>query len=111
MVRRSPKFKGPKKGDSGKSIGKMRRNEYQRVAMLDIRREMTFKYDIRDIFEDAGHTKEEAAPIIANIIAKSSRVSLQDAKDYTKKMLELNKIELDTCKRVLSLLDKYRKYR
>ena len=111
MTRRNPKFQDNKKNVSGKSIGKMRRSEYHRVAMLDIRREIPFKYDIRKIFEDAGVSPESSATIIANIITKGSRVSLKEAKDYTRRMEETEMIEHDTCKKICSLLDQYRKYR
>lgn len=89
----------------------MRRSEYQRVAMLDLRRENSFNYDLTEIFTNAGFTEEAAAPFIANITTKGSRVSLQEAKEYTKRMLEQAKIEKDTCDRICSLLDRYRKYR
>ena len=89
----------------------MRRSEYHRVAMLDIRRETPFKYDIRKIFEDAGVSSESAATIIANIITKGSRVSLKEAKEYAKRMEDTNMIEQNTYKKICSLLDQYRKYR
>jgi hypothetical protein len=111
VVRRSPKFTGKRKGDNGKNKGKMRRSEYRRVAMLDIRRENAFDYDLRRIFEAAGFTEDTAAPLIANITTKGSRVSLEDAKEYTRRMLEENKIEKKTCNEICSLLDHYRKYR
>jgi hypothetical protein len=79
--------------------------------MLDIRRETAFNYDITRIFEDAGFTEESAAPFIANITTKGSRVSLVEAKEYTKRMLVENRIDEKTCDAICYLLDRYRKYR
>jgi len=89
----------------------MRRSEYQRVAMLDLRRENSFNYDLTEIFTNAGFSEEEAAPIIANITAKGSRISLKEAKDYVKRMQEEDHIGQETCNRICSLMDRYRKYR
>jgi hypothetical protein len=89
----------------------MRSSEYQRVAMLDLRREILFKYDVGEIFEEAGFTEDEARPYIANIVAKGSRISLKEAKDYTKSMLESEKLTQDTCNKICYLLDKYKKWR
>ncbi len=99
-----------RKGDR-QTKGKMRSSEYQRVAMLDLRREILFKYDVGEIFEEAGFTEDEARPYIANIIAKGSRISLKEAKDYTKSMLESEKLTTDTCNKICYLLDKYKKWR
>jgi hypothetical protein len=79
--------------------------------MLDIRRETSFNYYLTQIFEDAGLTEETFATIIANITTKGSRVSLKEAKDYTKRLQDEDKIDSRTCKDILSLLDRYRKYR
>ena len=89
----------------------MRSSDYHRTAMLDIRRETSFNYYLTQIFEDAGLTEEVYATIIANITTKGSRVSLKEAKDYAKRMLEENKIDDRACKDILHLLDRYRKYR
>ena len=110
MAQRNSMNKNGKKGDN-KSRGKMRRSDYKRIAMLDIRRENPFKYEIREIFHDAGFSEETSAPFIANIITKGSRISLNDAKEYTRRMEESNKINKKTCVAICSLLDSYRKYR
>ncbi len=99
-----------RKGDR-QTKGKMRSSEYQRVAMLDLRRETPFKYDVGEIFDEAGFSVDEARPYIANIVAKGSRISLKEAKDYTKSMLKNEKLTQDTCNKICFLLDKYRKYR
>jgi hypothetical protein len=91
--------------------GKMRSSDYQRVAMLDLRREILFKYDVGEVFEEAGFSEDEARPYIANIVAKGSRISLKEAKDYTRSMQEGDKLTKDTCNKICNLLDKYRKYR
>lgn len=111
LARRSPKFQGNKKNQGGKTAGKMRSSEYHRTAMLDIRRENSFNYYLTKIFEDAGLSEETFATHIANITTKGSRVSLKEAKDYAKRMQDENKIEERTCKEILQLLDRYRKWR
>jgi hypothetical protein len=79
--------------------------------MLDLRREILFKYDVGEVFKDAGFSEDEARPYIANIVAKGSRISLKEAKNYTRSMQENEKLTIETCKDIISLLDKYKKYR
>ena len=107
MVSRGQRYN---KGDR-QAKGKMRSSEYQRVAMLDLHREVYFRYDVGEIFEEAGFSKDEARAYIANIVAKGSRISVKEAKDYTKSMQKNEKLTQDTCNKICLLLDKYKKYR
>ena len=107
MVQRGRRYNKRDRHDKGK----MQSSEYNRVAMLDLRREILFKYDVNEIFQEAGFSEDEARPYIANIVAKGSRISLQEAKDYTRSMQEEDKLTKDTCNKICYLLDKYKKWR
>jgi len=90
-----------------------RRSQAQtpRTAMLNLHRLGSFKYDLREILNASPMDKSTIPTVVANIIAKASRVSVKETKDYIRDMEKqgvLDKIAADdTC----SLLDRYVKWR
>jgi len=79
--------------------------------MLNLHRLGSFKYDLREILNASPMDKSTIPTVVANIIAKASRVSVKETKDYIRDMEKqgvLDKIAADdTC----SLLDRYVKWR
>jgi hypothetical protein len=79
--------------------------------MLNLHRLGSFKYDLREILNASPMDKSTIPTVVANIIAKASRVSILETKDYIREMEQqevLDKIAADdTC----TLLDRYSKWR
>ncbi len=87
------------------------RTQTPRTAMLNLHRLGSFKYDLREILNASPMDKSTIPTVVANIIAKASRVSILETKDYIREMEQqevLDKIAADdTC----TLLDRYSKWR
>ena len=54
--------------------------------MLNLRREGVFKYDVREVLAESKVDEALASSVIANMIAKASRVSINEAKDYVREV-------------------------
>lgn len=87
------------------------RKETPRSAMLSISRLGGFKYDLKAIMRDA-HLNESFAPsFLASVVAKASRISIQDAKTYVKEVEQNGMYSEAVAREICGLLDHYSKYR
>lgn len=82
-----------------------------RVAMLNLHRLGSFKYDLREILNAAPMDKTVIPTVVANIIAKSSRVSVRETKDYIREIEAAGTIDKIAADDVCTLLDRYSKWR
>ncbi len=89
----------------------MKRPATPRVAMLNVHRLGSFKYDLRDALGSARIDEATASSILANVIAKASRISIRDAKDYVRELEQKATLEKGAADDICSVLDKYSKYR
>ena len=97
---------------SGTSTNRNRRHvETEKVAMLRMRYLIVFKYNIRQILQESSMDEEPRNAFIANVIAKGSRISLVDAKEYVRDLSEQGVFDSDISDRICILLDRNRKYR
>lgn len=87
------------------------RTQTPRVAMLNLHRLGSFKYDLREILNAAPMDKTAIPTIVANIIAKASRVSVKETKEYVREIEKLGTIDRIAADDVCSLLDRYSKWR
>ena len=90
---------------------KAKRQATPRVAMLNVHRLGSFKYDLRDALGSARIDEATASSILANVIAKASRISIKDAKDYIRELEEKSTLEKGAAEDICSVLDRYSKYR
>ncbi len=79
--------------------------------MLNVHRLGSFKYDVRDAMGSAKIDETTASSILANVIAKASRISIKDAKDYVRDLVQSNTLEKQAADDICFVLDKYSKYR
>ncbi len=79
--------------------------------MLNLRRLIPFRFDIRDIMARNNVDEAVGSSVVASVIAKASRISIQAAKEYVRDQEKAgsfgNEVTLDIC----DLLDRYSKYR
>ncbi len=79
--------------------------------MLNTHRINPFKYDMNQILETSMMDPAKASSFLASVIAKASRVSTKDAKDFVKTFLDAGDITKDEADKINRLLDKYSRYR
>ena len=83
----------------------------KRQPMLNTHRIAPFKYDLNEIIVTTKMDQATASAFTASVIAKASRQSARDAKDYTKEFLDNESLTKDESDRICRLIDKYSKYR
>ena len=92
--------------------GKMKSSEYEREPLLNRKRVGIFKYEIREILGRTKLDENTQATMIASIIAKASRVGIEEAKDYVEAMAEdLEGLDYESRDDIYRLLDRFTKYR
>ncbi|MGD0057679.1 MAG: hypothetical protein ABSB83_07565 [Methanomassiliicoccales archaeon] len=108
-------FRGRRPGNRGRNSyrdsQRNNRKETPRSAMLNISRLGGFKYDLKEIIRRSQIDQSFAPSFIASIVAKASRISIQDAKTYVKEIKEVGKYSDIVSNEICGLLDYYSKYR
>ncbi len=94
-----------------KDVKRKVRPQTPRTAMLNLHRLGSFKYDLREILNAAPMDKTVIPTIVANIIAKASRVSVKETKEYVREIEALGTIDKIAADDVCTLLDRYSKWR
>lgn len=88
-----------------------KRINYEKVAMLRMRDLIIFKHHIRQILDESSMNEEVVNAFIANLIAKGSRGSIAEAKEYVKEVTEQGVFTDVISDKICTLLDRNRKYR
>ncbi len=79
--------------------------------MLNLHRATTFRYDLREIMNEYEVNESVMATVIASIIAKGSRVSIESAKDYVRDQEKTGAYASEVSDEICSLLDRWARYR
>jgi len=79
--------------------------------MLNLRRMTVFRYDVRALMANCKVDEALASTVIANVIAKASRVGIDDAKDYVREVESRGGYGKEVSQELCMLLDKYTLYR
>lgn len=83
----------------------------RRQAMLNTHRLSPFKYDVNEVLAGCQMDEAKASGFLASVIAKASRQSTREAKDFAKTFLEEGSLTKEEFDRICRLMDKYSKYR
>jgi hypothetical protein len=83
----------------------------KRQSMLNTQKLAPFKYDMNEILSASAMDPAKASSFLASVIAKGSRVSTRDAKDFAKTFLEAGDLTKEEFDKISRLMDKYSKYR
>jgi len=90
---------------------KFERPKSKKQPMLNLRKELEFKYDLRKTLE-AGKVDPKAVPsFIATLFSKGSRINLFEAKDYVNDKFEEDLFSEITRDLILNLLRRYQRWR
>lgn len=106
-------------GGGGKPQGEYRkprprskvREHSKRQAMLNTHRVTPFKYDLNEIMSATQMDASKASSFTASVIAKATRISTKEAKDFVKTFLDSGDLTKEESDKVCRLLDRYSKYR
>ena len=101
---------GSKKPQAKKFKPKVKEST-KRQSMLNTHKLAPFKYDMNEILASTSMDASKASAFLASVIAKASRVSTKDAKEYIRGFLESGDLTKEENDRICKLLDKYSKYR
>lgn len=83
----------------------------KRQAMLNTHRINPFKYDMNEVLAESSMDPSKASSFLATVIAKASRVSTKDAKEFVKTYLESGDLTKEEFDKINRLLDRYSKFR
>ena len=98
--------------DKGKKNRPQRTKEStKRQAMLNTHRINPFKYDMNQILDASAMDPAKASSFLASVIAKASRVSTKDAKDFVRTFQDAGDLTQDEVDKISKLLDQYSRYR
>ena len=79
--------------------------------MLNMNRITPFRYDMNEILASTSMDASAASSFLASIVAKASRVSTRDAKDYAKTFVDSGALTKEEFDKVCRLMDRYSKFR
>jgi hypothetical protein len=83
----------------------------RRQSMLNTHKINPFKYDMNEILTASAMDPSKASAFLASVIAKASRVSSRDAKDFIRTFVDSGDITKDESDKMCKLLDRYSKFR
>ncbi|MCL2785781.1 MAG: hypothetical protein FWD81_00960 [Methanomassiliicoccaceae archaeon] len=97
---------------SAQKKAKARRKETsKRQSMLNTNRMAPFKYDMNEILSSTSMDASVASSFLASVVAKASRVSTRDAKDYAKTFVDSGELTKEEFDKISRLMDRYSKFR
>jgi hypothetical protein len=85
--------------------------ESEKTIMLNLGRLSAFRYDIREIMSHYEINGAVAASVVASVIAKSSRVSIDSAIAYVREQEKTGLYPRESLYEICDLLDKFSKLR
>lgn len=79
--------------------------------MLNRHRISSFKYGIKEIMSNYRVDEAVASTLIANVITKGSRISIDSAKSFVRDQEKIGVCSKEVSDEVCNLLERYSKYR
>ena len=83
----------------------------KKQSMLNTHKLAPFKYDMNEILASSQMDEAKASAFLASLIAKASRMSTREAKDFVRTYLDSGDLTKEEFDRICKLMDKYSKYR
>ena len=99
------------KGNAKKNKPVKTKESTKRQAMLNTHKINPFKYDMNEILEASSMDPSKASSFLASVIAKASRVSTKDAKEFVRTFLDAGDLTKEEYDKISRLLDRYSKFR
>jgi hypothetical protein len=86
-------------------------HEHDRTVMLNLGRITSFRYDIREIMRHYEIEESAASSVVASVIAKGSRISINSAVDYVREQEKAGIYPREASDEICNLLDRFSKLR
>jgi len=83
----------------------------RKQPMLNTHRIAPFKYDMNELIGATKMDPGTASSFLASVIAKASRQSAKEAKDYVRTFVEPGDLTKEESDKMCRLIDRYSKYR
>ena len=83
----------------------------KKQPMLNVAYQDVFRYELRRIFAETEIDQDTAAPLVAQIIAKASRISIEAANQFLETLIEREEITAEMAQAISKLLDRNTRYR
>lgn len=83
----------------------------KRQSMLNTHKLAPFKYDMNEILSASQMDEAKASAFLASLIAKASRQSTKEAKEFVRTYLDAGDLSKEEFDKICKLMDKYSKYR
>ncbi|MBO6084250.1 MAG: hypothetical protein J6O90_04135 [Candidatus Methanomethylophilaceae archaeon] len=110
----SPNKKVPGQGPNSSSKNKPKAKTKEAVrkqAMLNTHKLNPFKYDMNELLAATSMDEAKASAFLASVIAKASRVSTKEAKDFIRGYVDSGDLTKEESDKMCRLLDRYSKFR
>ena len=79
--------------------------------MLNLHRGNSFKYDLREILSQYEVNESTSASVLATVLAKGSRVSIESAKAFVREQEKAGAYPSEASEEICDLLDRWSRYR
>lgn len=86
-------------------------HESDKTTMLSLGRISAFRYDIREIMSHYRINEAEASTVMASVIAKASRISIDAARDYVREQEKTGIYPREALDEICNLVVRYSKLR
>jgi len=86
-------------------------SESDRTPMLNVRAATSFRFGLREIMSNYKVEEGVASSVIASVIAKGSRISINSARDYVLEQEKTGLYPREVTDEILDLLDRYTRHR
>lgn len=109
-VPQSNQYLGDKQG-AKKNKPVRTKESTKKQSMLNTHKLAPFKYDMNEILSASRMDPAKASSFLASVIAKASRISTKEAKEFAKTFLEADDLTKEEYDKICKLLDRYSKFR
>lgn len=101
----------PNRQNKKNNSGRPAKEAFKKQPMLNTHKISPFKYDMNEILSQSSMDPSMASGFLASVIAKASRISTKEAKDYARSFLDEGNLSKEEYDKICRLMDKYSKYR
>lgn len=108
--KKAPSGQGPNSNNKSKPKAKSKEG-VKRQSMLNTHKINPFKYDMNELLAATSMDDAKASAFLASVIAKASRVSTVDAKEFIRGYINTGDLTKEESDKMCKLLDRYSKFR
>lgn len=101
----------PNRQNKKNGSGRPAKEAFKKQPMLNTHKISPFKYDMNEILSQSSMDPGMASGFLASVIAKASRISTKEAKEYAKTFFDEGNLTKEEYDKICRLMDKYSKYR